>query len=145
MHMKKIFFAFCTMALCLFLNSCGTEGCSISGTWSVSDVKLESTKFSESLIGMMETEYLNSMYTFNDDGTMSISGSNGVMTPGTFTYDAKANNLQWKDNNSDMDNILQILNCSENSIQIVQRMPPDPEQELTVQVTMTLTKYQNKF
>ena len=138
MHMKKFLFAFCSLCIGLMFSSCASDGCSIVGTWAVSDIKMESTKFSESMIEMMETEYKNTTYVFNEDGTMSITTSNGVPAPGTYTFTAASYELKWEDDANKIPNVLKVLNCTGASIELSQRMPADEAQELTAQVTMTL-------
>ncbi|HHM21099.1 MAG TPA: hypothetical protein ENJ20_03650 [Bacteroidetes bacterium] len=141
--MKKLFFAlsFFTLTLFLSLFSCKSGGCSIEGTWSVSQVKIQSDKFPKDIINMMENEYAKSTYIFRKDGTMSISAS-GVETPGQYVFNAEAAQLGWKDDAQGVENVLKVLSCTTDNIELLQRMPADENQPLTATVSLTLVRKQ---
>ena len=129
--MKKFFFAICILGTSLFMTSCGAGGCSIEGEWKVSDVNIESDKFSDMLINTMKDEYLKSTYKFNKDGTMTIGSNTG-------TYTFSETNLTWADDLSKAENILQVKSCSSSAIELLQRMPPDESKPATAIVTFTI-------
>lgn len=140
LHMKKLVFAALSVALCCFIwTSCGMSGgCSIVGTWKVSDVKITSEKFSPSIVNSMDAEYRRSSYEFNADGTMIISTTQNVSNPGTYVFDQNANTLTWKDNERGVENGLKVLSCTAEGIELYQRMPGDESKPAVAEVTFTL-------
>ncbi|MEZ4954848.1 MAG: hypothetical protein R2825_14880 [Saprospiraceae bacterium] len=136
--MKKYFFALSAALICLLISSCAGGGCSIEGTWKVSDVKVESSTLPESIIKMMETEYKNSIYQFNSDGTMSITSSNSTPNTGKYTLDLAGNSLKWTDDSAGAENALTINSCSDEAFSLTQRMPSDPAQAESFKITMTI-------
>ena len=132
--MKKIFFAICIVSACTYFFSCAGEGgCSLSGTWKVAEVNIESESFSERIINSMERDYLKSSYTFNKDGSMSIDGQTGK-----YTFEPELNILRWTDDESRIENLLQVTSCSASAFELVQRMPVDETQPATAVVSFKL-------
>lgn len=136
--MKKYFFAVSAALICLLISSCAGDGCSIEGTWKVSEVKVESSTLPESIINMMESEYKNSTYQFNSDGTMSITSSNSTPNTGKYTLDLAGNTLKWTDDSAEVESSLVVNSCSSEAFNLTQRMPTDPAQAESFKITMTI-------
>jgi hypothetical protein len=143
MKCQSLFFA---LIASLLLSACAVDDGSdcFSGKWKVSQVDMQSTKLSPTIVEMTKLDYNSYQYEFMDDNKLRITSKlYELPMEGTWKFDKATQELQWTIVNTSLIRVTEtskLVSCTEGEIVISMRVPNDTAKDEMATLTMTWEK-----
>ncbi len=123
-YMKKVVLIFSVLCVYMSFSSCLGDRCDLVGKWKVTEVSIQSERFSVSVKELIKNEYLSSTYEFLPDGIVNITSDTDSPRTSSYSLNLEENTISLNDDSARdaQASVNSIINCSDNVFTLEEKL-----------------------